>query len=554
MHQYYFIHFASRHHFQLSSSSLFWLHDTLLRLLRHPQVLTMDDRPATTTFDLVVVGCGPAGLTASLYASRMGLSVLVIGSPSSGSLSGTDTLDNFPSFSDKGGQQWIDTTIAQSMSFGTKFVDPIWLAAGLERGSVSENNHEQFIITSRSNNNHDAARQTLQTKSVIIATGSSPRKLGLSHEKELWGTSIHNCALCDGDLYASRTSTTGEKNEKSVVVIGGGEAALEAVSLLSRLGVANIHWIHRREEFRARQSAVNNVIHNLPNVKIWQPFVITEWVVHENSGRKVLEGVRIVGSNDSGVADPEATSSLTIPCDGAFLMIGSNPNTDWLGESEIALHSDSALIQLASEMNETSELPILNLSTATSLPGVFAAGEVVDDIYRQALTASADGAKAAMDVERYLRASFVEVVGVDAEDVFAQDLTSDEPKMLPDEKEQSYIDCDLTNADCIGTLVARHTVVVFSKSYCPYCRRALEALRSVMQNGESPFVVELTEMGESGWKVQQSLGEMTGRRTVPNVFIRGKNIGGGDETIALYQAGKLSRLVAGWQSEEGGRF
>ena len=495
----------------------------------------------TKVYDVVVIGCGPAGLTASLYASRMGLSVLVIGSPSSGSLSGTDTLDNFPSYSDKGGQQWLDTTMAQSISFGTKFVDPIWLATGLERVSQSGNSNDHYLhITLSSDSNHDAASQTLQTKSVIIATGSKPRKLGLSHEAALWGSSLHNCALCDGDLYASRSSTEGE-NQKSVVVIGGGEAALEAVSLLSRLGVANIHWIHRRSEFRARQSAVDNAIRNLPNVKVWQPFVVTEWIVHETAGRKVLEGVRIVGSNDDGVADPEATSSLTIPCDGAFLMIGSIPNTNWLTQSGISLNSISGLIQLTS-VNETPEMPALNLSTATSLPGVFAAGEVVDDTYRQALTASSDGAKAAMDVERFLRASSFEVVGVDVENVVARDLPAE---IISDETVQSYIDCDLTHVDCIKTLVARHTVVVFSKPYCPYCRRALEALRAVMQNGESPFVVDLTEMGESGWRVQQSLGEMTGRRTVPNVFVRGNNIGGGDETVALHREGKLSRLVAG---------
>jgi glutaredoxin 3 len=107
----------------------------------------------------------------------------------------------------------------------------------------------------------------------------------------------------------------------------------------------------------------------------------------------------------------------------------------------------------------------------------------------------------------------------------------------------SYIDCDMTRAECIKSLVAKHTVVVFSKPFCPYCRRALEALRSVMK--ESPFVVDLAEMGELGWEIQQTLGNMTGRRTVPNVFIHGESIGGGDETVALYREGKLSRLVAG---------
>lgn len=482
------------------------------------------DHPATV-YDVVVVGCGPAGLTASLYASRMGLSVLVIGSPSSGALSGTAKLDNFPSYSDKGGQAWLDLTMAQATSFGTKFVDPIWLATGLERESQS------LQVTMSKSNHNDATSQTLQTKAVIIATGSHPRTLGLPHEATLWGRSLHNCAICDAELYASRG-----KKQRSVAVIGGGDAALEAVSLLSRLGVANIHWIHRRNEFRARRSAVEK-IRTLPNVKIWQPFVVTEWVVND----KVLEGVRIVGSNVDGVADPEANSSMTIPCDGAFLMIGSTPNTNWLKESGVSLDTSSGLIKLASSMNETPELPPL-LSTSTSLPGVFAAGEVVDEIYRQALTAASDGAKAAMDVERYLRASAIGVMVVDLKNVDAQDVL---PEISPDEAAQSYIDCDLTVVSCIKTLVTRHTVVVFSKPYCPYCRRALEALRSVMQNGESPFVVDLTEMGEIGWRVQQTLGELTGRRTVPNVFVRGNNIGGGDETVALHREGKLTRLIVG---------
>lgn len=348
----------------------------------------LDPTQQAIVYDVIVVGCGPAGLTASLYASRIGLSVLVIGSPSSGSLSGTNSLDNFPSFSvDRGsGQRWLDETMKQTKSFGAKFVDPLWLATELT--SSNNNNNYEHVVTV-SNSNHD--RQiTLQTKSVIVATGSSPRKLNLPLEAELWGRHLHNCALCDGDLYASRSPGYGT----SVAVIGGGEAALEAVSLLSRLG-ANIHWIHRRSNFRARQNALDKV-RNLSNVKIWQPFVVTEWVVEEIEGQTVLVGVRIVGSNADGIADPEATSSLTIPCDGAFLMLGSTPNTKWLKDSGIELDS-TGLIKLASSIDDVKmhhELLTLS-SSSTSLNGVFSAGEVSDAMYKQALTASSDGAKAA---------------------------------------------------------------------------------------------------------------------------------------------------------------
>jgi thioredoxin reductase (NADPH) len=502
----------------------------------------LDPTQQAIVYDVIVVGCGPAGLTASLYASRIGLSVLVIGSPSSGSLSGTDSLDNFPSFSvDRGGgQEWLDATMKQTISFGAKFVDPTWLATDLTSSKNNDNNEQHLHVVTVSNSNHDR-QTTLQAKSIIIATGSSPRKLNLPLEAELWGRHLHNCALCDGDLYASRSTGYGNSShQNSVAVIGGGDAALEAVSLLSRLG-ANIHWIHRRNNFRARQNAVDKV-RKLTNVKIWQPFVVTEWVVEEIEGQKVLVGVRIVGSNADGIADPEATSSLTIPCDGAFLMLGSTPNTRWLKDSGIELDS-TGLIKLSSSIDDDKmHHEVSTLSSSTSLNGVFSAGEVSDAIYKQALTASSDGAKAAMDVERYLRSSSFEVTGVqEVENVVSQDYSDTSP--LEDNTMPSYIDCDMTRAECIKSLVAKHTVVVFSKPFCPYCRRALEALRSVMK--ESPFVVDLTEMGELGWEIQQTLGNMTGRRTVPNVFIHGESIGGGDETVALYREGKLSRLVAG---------
>lgn len=494
----------------------------------------LDPTQQAIVYDVIVIGCGPAGLTASLYASRIGLSVLVIGSPSSGSLTGTDTLDNFPSFSVNkgGGQKWLDETMKQTKSFGAKFVDPTWLATGLKSTNNNGNSENYLHVVTVSNSNHDR-QTTLQTKSVIIATGSSPRKLNLPLEAELWGRHLHNCALCDGDLYASRATGYGKS---SVAVVGGGDAALEAVSLLSRLG-ANIHWIHRRDNFRARQNAVDKV-RNLPNVKIWQPFVVTEWVVKEIEGQKVLVGVRIVGSNADGIADPEATSSLTIPCDGAFLMLGSTPNTKWLKDSGIEL-DPTGLIKLASAIDD---VKIHTLSSSTSLSGVFSAGEVSDAIYKQALTASSDGAKAAMDVERYLRSSSFEVTGVqEVENVVSEDNSDTSPS--EDNTLPSYIDCDMTRPECIKSLLAKHTVVVFSKPFCPYCRRAVEALRSA--TGEPPFVVDLTEMGKLGWEIQQTLGDMTGRRTVPNVFIHGKSIGGGDETVALYREGKLSKMIAG---------
>jgi thioredoxin reductase (NADPH) len=354
----------------------------------------LDINSTTDTFDVVVVGCGPSGLTSALFASRMGMSVLVLGSPASGSLSGTDSLDNFPSYvAALGGKGWLELTIDQAIGFGAKFAKPNILATGL---SKTDNGFQLSL-------SHSAK---VNSRTVIIASGSNPRKLNLQHEEELWGRSVHNCALCDGDAYTSRNTAGGDG--KTVVVIGGGDAAVEAVSLLARIGVHTIHWIHRRESFRANAAEVERV-KALPNVQLWTSFVVSEWIVKDGAdGKKVLDGVKIVGSKD-GVADPEANSSLTIPCNGAFLMIGSTPNTKWLESSGMEMN-DLGLIRL--QYNED-----VYLSTQTTIPGVFAAGEAIDGKYRQALTAASDGAKSAMDAERYLRLSATPIVPVVGERV-----------------------------------------------------------------------------------------------------------------------------------------
>lgn len=306
----------------------------------------------------------------------------------------------------------------QAFSFGAKFATPTFLATGLTRRKIDTNiannnagdDLSQYILEvdiSSDDPNHvpqmstsKSTKSKIQAKTVIIASGTNPRKLDLPHEKSLWGNSIHNCALCDGDAYApsnlnnqhhpsNGNTQMHPKNGKSVVVIGGGDAAIEAISLLSRVGVETIHWIHRRNEFKASAIEVERV-RQLPNVQIWTPYVVVEWIVKENGvvngedgnnpAPLILDGVRIVGSNN-GIADPEATSSLTINCDGAFLMIGSTPNTRWLQDSGIEIDQTSGLIQHTPTIS-LGGVNSASFSTATSIPGVFAAGEAVDPIYR----------------------------------------------------------------------------------------------------------------------------------------------------------------------------
>ena len=471
-------------------------------------------------YDVIIVGCGPSGLAAALFASRMGMSVLVLGSPSTGSLAGTDTLDNFPAYTaSNGGKGWLELTMDQAVGFGAQFAAPTFLATRIKKTG----NEFELSLS-------DSSRSKVRSRTVIIASGSNPRKLDLPHESELWGHSLHNCALCDGDAYRSRPN-----DEKSVVVIGGGDAAVEAVSLLARIGVHTIHWIHRRDEFRANAAEVERT-KSLENVQLWTPFVVTEWITKDgNDGKKTLDGVRLVGSKD-GEADPDANSSLTLPCDGAFLMIGSTPNTKWLESSGIEI-DDLGLIQLKSNEDQSN---VAYFSSQTSIPGIYAAGEAVDGIYRQALTAASDGAKSAMDVERYLRLSAVPIIPSVRKNNVAKSRREAQSKNDDiDDNTGVMVDCDLTESSCIDRVVSEHPVVIFSKTFCSYCHLAKEAMES---EGVTPLVFELDEIRDGG-EIQDTLNSMTGRRTVPNVFVGGKSIGGGSETSQLHKSGELRKLL-----------
>ena len=504
-------------------------------------------------YDIIVVGCGPAGLTAALFASRMGMSVLVVGSPSEGSLSGTDTIDNFPSFffdstNGGGGADWIDVTLQQVAYYGANFAPPTYMATDIIK--VTDQQKNVLIEVHLSASGTAMSSSTLLEfkvicKSLIIASGSLPRKLNLPYETSLWGRHLHNCALCDGDAYVR------DGSKKTVAVIGGGDAAVEAIFLLHKLGVDRIHWIHRREEYNANPLEVET-IRQLPNVDIWTPYVVVEWIVKDRDGAvrdttaaMQMEGIRIAVAHN-GLANSQTTSSLVVPCDGAFLMIGSTPNSEWLVASGMDIDPVTKLIRLTPSFTDATfdNKPIPTFSTSTSIQGVFVAGEVADNTYRQALTASAEGAKAAMDAQRYIR--FIgQEINPSQRSLPVNDRRND---AKPNQSEQgngndANVDCDLTTLDCINDVVASHPVVVFSKSYCPHCRRALEALHSFSARTGyiEPLVIDLAS--REGLKTQELLATITGRRTVPNVFVGGSSIGGGDETVSLLQLGTLEDLL-----------
>lgn len=308
--------------------------------------------------------------------------------------------------------------------------------------------------------------------------------------------------------------------------MGGGDAAVDAAILLSR-HAKRVILIHRRSSFRASNKRNLEILQKeCSNVIIKTPFVLEQYSVNE---RLKLEGV-MVKNLDSGDTD-------LLSCNGVFVMIGSRPNTSFLSKG------------LSIELDGQGLIRLQDGSASSSVPGLFAAGEVTDNIYKQALTAASAGAKAAIDAERWLRQHGF--ISRDIPDNIPQQPIQKVRVSSQTYENDMYIeDCDLTDEKCIQALVYKYPVVVFSRPWCPYCIKALEAL-SMLGVTREPFLRVVTLNGDDpkisktqGRQIQTLLGELTGgRSTVPNVFIGGVSIGGGDETIALHQNGRLRKLL-----------
>jgi thioredoxin reductase (NADPH) len=500
-------------------------------------------------YDVVIAGAGPAGLAAALFAGRAGLKTLVTGS-ATGQLSETERLENFPSWKDRGGggESWLEAAQRQASLVGVDFAEPGLLVSTMVR-------HEElgtFVLQLGTN---AKSSPVVLSRAVIVATGATQRRLGLPHEEELWGKSIHSCAICDGSAYAGREGMT-------VVVVGGGDAAMDAAMLLARQEGTQVIVVHRQKRFRA--SNRHNVEQVLSSRQIQ---VRTQWEVERyerNVDTQQLQAIHV-----RHVKEEEKTER--IPCNGVFLMIGSTPNTQWLSGTGVELDAEG-LIVLRSDMGST--VGGFGLTMASTVPGIFAAGEVIDNKYRQAITGASAGAMAAIDVERWLRSQepvpeFVQAttIPLQTKTISRNDVDADtdaanrlptKPTLQKDTHRgvgtnsnkthrkvaADAYDCDLFKEDCIQALVHKYPVVVWSKSWCPYCKKALEAL-SAEGVAQEPYlhVVQLDEWGHVAPRIQATLEAMTGRRTVPNVFVGGTSIGGGDDTVALHHEGKLRGLL-----------
>lgn len=297
---------------------------------------------------LVIIGSGPAGLTAAIYASRGQLAPLVIsGREPGGQLTLTTDVEDFPGFPEGvQGPELMTRMREQAQKFGTEFLD--------EEVTNVDCSKQPFVITTGS--------QTIEAKSVIVATGASARWLGLPSEQRLIGHGVSSCAVCDGYFFRG----------KDVVVVGGGDAAFKEVLHLAKV-CKTVTVIHRRDEFRA-QKILQERAKALANVSFQMNAAIDEVL-----GEQKVSGVKIKNTVSGDVAE--------LACEGVFIAIGHTPNTKpFVG-------------QLA--LNEAGYIMSPD-GVHTSVAGVFVAGDVFDQKYRQAVTAAGAGCAAAMEAEEYL--------------------------------------------------------------------------------------------------------------------------------------------------------
>ena len=301
---------------------------------------------------IAIIGSGPAGLTAAIYAGRANLkTVLIEGYQPGGQLTITTEVENFPGF-DKGimGPELMDTMRKQALRFGTEII-------GGEVAKIDLTSSPKRITLDDGN--------SFTADAVIIATGATARLLGIPSEKHMMGFGVSACATCDGFFFT----------DKRIVVIGGGDSAMEEANFLSKFA-SKVVLIHRRDNFRASKVMIDRAMNNPKISVLWNKTI-----------------VEVLGDHKSGVTgllleDTQNGERSTHDTDGMFLAIGHTPNTK--------------LFKGQLDTDKSGYLLVTPGTTKTNLPGVFAAGDVFDSHYQQAITAAGSGCMAALDAQHWL--------------------------------------------------------------------------------------------------------------------------------------------------------
>lgn len=300
-------------------------------------------------YDILIIGSGPAGLTTAIYSSRNDLKTCIIaGTMWGGQLMLTTDVENYPGFKEGiQGPDLMSEMWKQAERFGAEII--------FEDAALVDFSSKPFKIKT-SNKIHN-------TKSVIIATGTYAKRLGLESEDRLWGKGVSACATCDAPFF----------KDKDAVVVGGGDTAMEEALVLSRFA-KNVSIVHRRDKLRASKILQKRVLDN-PKINI-----IWNSIVKEILGKEKVEGIRLnnIDLNEEG----------NLPCDAVFLAIGHKPNTD-IFKGQIDLDEHGYIVAKD--------------QTKTSVDGIFVAGDAQDYLYRQAITAAGSGCKAAIDADKYLQ-------------------------------------------------------------------------------------------------------------------------------------------------------
>ncbi|MGV7226639.1 MAG: thioredoxin-disulfide reductase [Nitrosopumilus sp.] len=304
-----------------------------------------------TKYDVIIIGAGPSGYTAGIYCSRAGYDTLILsGILPGGQLVNTTEVENYPGFENgiMGPDLMIDMR-KQSQRMGTTIIDDVAVDVDFRRKPFK-------VLT---------ASEEYEGRAVIIATGANPRKLGLEGEETFGGKGVSYCATCDGPFFRNQ----------EIVVVGGGDSAIEEATFLTKFAT-NVHLVHRRAELRASKVMQERALNN-QKIKFHWDSAVTEIKGDQKMQQAVLKNLK-------------TNEEVTLDAGGLFVAIGHEPNTQ-LFKGQINLDDEGYVV--------------LKNKTHTNIEGIFAAGDVHDRSYRQAITAAAFGCMAAIDVDKYLTES-----------------------------------------------------------------------------------------------------------------------------------------------------